>query len=202
MAHSSSESATRRAGSLEEVEVVARQWGAPRALAKALRVQDGRGRQGGLPPLLREAVDLLEGSRATLERARCLLELGSTLRRTNQRAEARELLRQAVELAHAGESPHCGAGAGRADGQRRRPRRIALSGLESLTPSERRVAAMAAKEMTNRDIAQALFVTPKTVEVHLSSVYRKLGHRLAPSWPTSSEPEESGLEAPAAPALG
>jgi DNA-binding NarL/FixJ family response regulator len=34
---------------------------------------------------------------------------------------------------------------------------------------------MAAKEMTNRDIAQALFVTPKTIEVHLSSVYRKLG---------------------------
>ena len=56
-------------------------------------------------PLLGEAVDLLDGSRATLERARCLLELGSTLRRTNQRAEARGYLRQAVELAHAGESP-------------------------------------------------------------------------------------------------
>ena len=40
---------------------------------------------------------------------------------------------------------------------------------------ERRVAGMAAKEMTNRDIAQALFVTPKTVEVHLSNAYRKLG---------------------------
>ena len=56
-----------------------------------------------------------------------------------------------------------------------RPRRVALSGVDALTPSERRVAGMAAKEMTNRDIAQALFVTPKTVEVHLSSVYRKLG---------------------------
>jgi DNA-binding CsgD family transcriptional regulator len=49
-----------------------------------------------------------------------------------------------------------------------------LSGLDSLTPSERRVAEMAADNMTNKDIAQALFVTPKTVEVHLSSVYRKL----------------------------
>jgi DNA-binding CsgD family transcriptional regulator len=49
-----------------------------------------------------------------------------------------------------------------------------LSGLESLTPSERRVADMAAENMTNKDIAQTLFVTPKTVEVHLSSVYRKL----------------------------
>jgi DNA-binding NarL/FixJ family response regulator len=53
-------------------------------------------------------------------------------------------------------------------------RSIALSGLESLTPSERRVAQMAAEGPTNREIAQALFVTPKTVEVHLSSVYRKL----------------------------
>jgi DNA-binding CsgD family transcriptional regulator len=49
-----------------------------------------------------------------------------------------------------------------------------LTGVDSLTPSERRVAEMAADNMTNKDIAQALFVTPKTVEVHLSSVYRKL----------------------------
>jgi DNA-binding CsgD family transcriptional regulator len=58
-----------------------------------------------------------------------------------------------------------------------RPRRIALSGVESLTPSERRVAEMAAEGGTNREIAQALFVTPKTVEVHLSSAYRKLSIR-------------------------
>ena len=48
------------------------------------------------------------------------------------------------------------------------------SGLEALTPSERRVAEMAASELSNKEIAQALFVTVKTVEVHLSSVYRKL----------------------------
>jgi DNA-binding CsgD family transcriptional regulator len=52
---------------------------------------------------------------------------------------------------------------------------VALSGVGSLTPSERRVAEMAAEGDTNREIAQALFVTPKTVEVHLSSAYRKLG---------------------------
>src|SRR5207237_6268843 len=55
-----------------------------------------------------------------------------------------------------------------------RPRRLVLSGLEALTPSERRVAEMAADGLSNRDIAQALFVTPKTVEVHLSNAYRKL----------------------------
>ncbi len=49
-----------------------------------------------------------------------------------------------------------------------------VEGVETLTASERRVARLAADDMTNKDIAQALFVTVKTVEVHLSSVYRKL----------------------------
>ena len=54
-------------------------------------------------------------------------------------------------------------------------RREALSGPESLTPSELRVAELAAAGHSNRDIAQTLYVTPKTVEVHLTSIYRKLG---------------------------
>jgi DNA-binding CsgD family transcriptional regulator len=192
-----------RALAAEEVEV-AKQWGAPRALAKALRVQGMvEGGKAGLP-LLYEAVELLRDSRAMLERARGLLELGSALRRSNQRSEAREHLRQAVELAHAGEST---ALAERAQAELMatgaRPRRVALSGLESLTPSERRVASMAAKEMTNRDIAQALFVTPKTVEVHLSSVYRKLGiASRAQLADVLGAVEGSGLEVPTAPALG
>ena len=49
-----------------------------------------------------------------------------------------------------------------------------LTGLESLTASERRVAQLAAEELSNKEIAQALFVTVKTIEVHLSNVYRKL----------------------------
>ena len=56
-----------------------------------------------------------------------------------------------------------------------RPRGTALSGAGALTPSELRVARLAVEGKTNRDIAQALYVTPKTVEVHLSSAYRKLG---------------------------
>jgi len=55
-----------------------------------------------------------------------------------------------------------------------RPRKILLTGLDSLTASERRIAQLAADELSNREIAQALFVTVKTVEVHLSNVYRKL----------------------------
>lgn len=55
-----------------------------------------------------------------------------------------------------------------------RPRKVVQTGLETLTASERRVAQLAAGDMSNKDIAQALFVTVKTVELHLSSVYRKL----------------------------
>ena len=92
--------------------------------------------------------------------------------------EAREPLRRALELATA-----CGAGplAERVRAELyaagARPRGSALSGAASLTASERRVADLAAAGETNRDIAQSLYVTPKTVEVHLSNAYRKLGIR-------------------------
>jgi DNA-binding CsgD family transcriptional regulator len=158
----------------EEVEL-ARQWGAPRALGKALRTAGlVEGGEAGLP-LLREAAEVLEDSPAALEWARALTEHGAALRRANRRTEAREPLRLGLELAHS-----CGAKplAQRAHTELlatgARPRRVVLSGLESLTPSERRVAAMGAEGMTNRDIAQALFVTPRTVEAHLSNAYRKL----------------------------
>jgi DNA-binding CsgD family transcriptional regulator len=159
----------------EELEL-ARTWGAPRALGAALRVAGlVEGGQQGLA-LLDEAVEVLADSPAKLEHAKARTELGAALRRANRRSDAREHLRHAVELATI-----CGAVplSARAETELlatgARPRRIALSGLESLTPSERRVAQMAAEGPTNREIAQALFVTPKTVEVHLSSVYRKLG---------------------------
>jgi DNA-binding NarL/FixJ family response regulator len=101
--------------------------------------------------------------------------LGAALRRANRRAAARDHLREALELATV-----CGAAALAARAETEllatgaRPRRIALSGVASLTPSERRVAEMAAEGPTNREIAQALFVTQRTVEVHLTSIYRKL----------------------------
>ncbi len=94
----------------------------------------------------------------------------------NQRAAAQHPLRAGLELAD-----RCGADrlAARAMEELRatgaRPRRRVVSGPEALTPSERRVARMAAGGMTNRDIAQSLFVTVKTVENQLSSVYQKLG---------------------------
>ena len=158
----------------EELEL-ARTWGAPRALGAALRaagvVEDG---ERGLA-LFEEAVRVLDGSPAKLEHAKARTELGAALRRANRRSQAREHLRKALELATI-----CGASALASCAETEllatgaRPRRIALSGVESLTPSERRVAEMAAQGPTNREIAQALFVTQRTVEVHLTSIFRKL----------------------------
>jgi DNA-binding CsgD family transcriptional regulator/tetratricopeptide (TPR) repeat protein len=158
----------------EELEL-ARTWGAPRALGAALRAAGlVEGGEHGLV-LLEEAVQVLSNSPAKLEQARARTELGAALRRANRRADAREQLRQGLELATI-----CGAAplAERAESELlatgARPRRIALSGVASLTPSERRVAELAAEGPTNREIAQALFVTQRTVEVHLTSIYRKL----------------------------
>jgi len=154
---------------------LARRWGAPRPIGVALRALGlvRGGRQG--ESHLREAVEVLAGSSARLEHAKVLVDLGAMLRRTNRRKEARDPLQQGLELARKGgakplaERAHTELIATGA-----RPRRLVFSGLEALTPSERRVAAMAAAGMINREIAQALFVTAGTVEVHLSSAYRKL----------------------------
>ena len=151
----------------------ARAWGAPRAIGIALRA---RGLVAGDLESLREAVAVLEDSRARLELARALVDLGAALRRGNRRSEARDVLRRGLELAHRlGAAPLEATAQAELQATGARPRRLVLSGVDSLTPSERRVAELAAGGMTNRDIAQSLFVTPKTVEVHLSSVYRKLG---------------------------
>ncbi|MGH8901006.1 MAG: LuxR C-terminal-related transcriptional regulator [Egibacteraceae bacterium] len=156
--------------------MLARRWGAPRTLGHALWVTGLiEGGETGLD-LLREAVVILESSPARLEHAKALVELGAALRRSGQRATSREHLRQGLELAEI-----CGAAplVERARTELRatgaRPPRTGRSGIATLTPSERRVAELAAAGDSNRDIAQALYVSAKTVEVHLTRVYRKLG---------------------------
>jgi DNA-binding CsgD family transcriptional regulator len=161
----------------EEIEA-ARSFGAPRRLIRALRT-GGRaiGGDAGLD-LLDEAVTVAERSTAKLEAAHALADLGGELVRRRRRREGREALRRAVELAReCGATAlaerafgDLGAGGGRAP-------RLELTGVEALTPAERRVSELAAGEMTNREIAQQLFITEKTVELHLTSAYRKLGIR-------------------------
>ena len=159
----------------EELEL-ARGWGAPRALGAALRTAGlVEGGPRGLA-LLAEAVEVLSGSPAKLEHAKARTELGAALRRAGHRVQAREQLRRAVELATiCGATPLAARAETELHATGARPRRVALSGVESLTPSERRVAELAAQGPTNREIAQLLFVTPRTVEVHLTNIFRKLG---------------------------
>jgi DNA-binding CsgD family transcriptional regulator len=167
---------------LAEVEI-ARAFGRPRALGSALRsaglvectAGPAESGAGGLA-LLAEAVGVLEGSQAPVELARALTDYGAALRRAGQRARARVQLERGLDLAH-----HWGAR--RIAGQARaelvaagaKPRRDAITGRDALTASELRVARLAAEGKTNRQIAQALFITTKTASAHLSRAYRKLG---------------------------
>ena len=189
-----------RGQELAEQEVtLARRWGAPRALGRALRASAAVARGRRAQELLEEAVQVLDGSLARLELAKSLVELGAALRRGNQGVQAREPLRRGLELAvFCGAEPVIEHARTELLATGARPRRVALTGIGSLTPSERRVAEMAADGATNREIAQALFVTAKTVEVHLSSAYKKLGvtarSQLAPAF--------SGSQAQGRPATG
>jgi DNA-binding CsgD family transcriptional regulator len=179
------EPATARRLSDEELHL-ARAFGAPRALGVALRAAGlvAGGQRG--EALLREAVDVLAGPDTRLEHARAMADLGALLRRGNHRAEARRLLRQAADVAH-----HHGATAlaGQAETDLRatgaKPRRVRLTGIDALTASELRIAELAADGLTNREIAQALYVTARTVEGHLTNVFRKLDIKARSNLPTA-----------------
>jgi DNA-binding CsgD family transcriptional regulator len=169
----------RKAEALEVAEeelAWAEDWGAPRFIGMALRARAHVLERAARIPALQAAVTLLERAPAGLELARALADLGFELRRDNQRVAAREPLRRALDLTR-----RCRAdtlaeqlrGELRAAGAK--PRRDLLTGTDSLTASESRIAQMAATGMTNPQIAQTIFLTPGTVEKHLTSVYAKLG---------------------------
>jgi DNA-binding CsgD family transcriptional regulator len=151
-------------------------WGAPYVIVEALRVAAITERRGPRQDVaFRRAVESAEAHGSPLDRARTQHALGSTMRRAGRRGDARAPLRLALDLAMQcgatgmaqlahDELVACGA----------QPRRLRSTGVHALTPTERRIADLAAPGMTNREIAQALFVAEKTVETHLSAVYRKL----------------------------
>lgn len=124
---------------------------------------------------IRAALDVLEESPRLLVRIRALTELGSMIRRQGRPAEARPILKSALDLAH-----RQGAVAREQRAHEElvlagsRPRRSALTGVDALTPSERRVAQLVGKGLTNREIADTLFVSPRTISTHLTHIYQKL----------------------------
>lgn len=174
--------ATRRLGDQAEAERLAaeevadaRRFGAPRALAIALCAQAlvvGGTIGAGLAS---EAVDQLEDSGVALVHARALVTHGTLLRASGKRTAARNALRRGLDaagelgaraLARTAREELLAAGA--------RPRRERTRGPDSLTAGERRAARLAVRGLSNREIADALFVTPKAVSFHLSNAYRKL----------------------------
>ena len=166
-------------GRAEELAVedlrLARGFGAPHALGVALRTAGLLDGGTGGADRIAEAIAVLDGSGFNLELARTLIDHGAALRRLGQRREARQPLTRGLDLAascgsltlskHAREEL-LAAGA--------RPRRERLRGVDALTASELRVARMAADGMSNREIAQGLFITIRTVTTHLGHAYQKL----------------------------
>ncbi|WP_439657617.1 helix-turn-helix transcriptional regulator [Lentzea sp. HUAS TT2] len=172
--------AHRRAGRREQAAVLvaeqlrlARMFGVPRHVATALRAG-----AGGDLGVLAEAVRLLREGPARLELAEALAELGEARQRGGDRAGARATTKEAAEIALGCRAEALAerltAGLTVGGG---RPPRIEVTGVAALTPSELRVAELAADALTNRQIAENLFVTEKTVETHLGRAYRKLGVR-------------------------
>jgi DNA-binding CsgD family transcriptional regulator len=154
----------------------AQNWNTPGAVGAAMRalgVITGGAR--GIE-LLELAVSTLASSPQKLEHAKALLELGAALRRSGHRRDCRPPLLESYELASAGGAK---AVADRAREELAasglRLRRQVATGVDTLTPSERRIAERAAAGASNPMIAQSLFLTVKTVEMHLSNTYRKLG---------------------------
>lgn len=153
---------------------IARAWGAPGALGEAERLYGVLlGGQRGMDHL-RQATERLAGTPVRLGQARALIDLGAALRRAGRRGECREPLRKGLELAEQGSAAPLAA---------RTREELAATGIrvprqrigDPLTPSERRIVELAAAGESNPRIAQALFVTVKTVESHLANAYRKLG---------------------------
>ncbi|MEV4149588.1 AAA family ATPase [Amycolatopsis sp. NPDC049691] len=158
----------------EDINASAR-WGAARPLGTALTTLGLVREDDEAERALTKAITTLRSSPARLQLATALTELGTLQARHGQSEKAIETLRQAVEL-----SEHCGARplARRAAEELRSARRAltpAKDNEHGLTRQENRIAVMAAQGLTNREIATALHLTRRTVELHLSGAYRKLG---------------------------
>ena len=128
--------------------------------------------------LYQEAVERLLPTRLRLDVARTRLLYGEWLRRQRRRRDAREQLRAAHELfSEFGMSGFADRAATELQATGERVRKRSFDTRDDLTPQEARISALAAQGATNQEIAGQMFISPATVEYHLSKVYRKLGIR-------------------------
>jgi DNA-binding CsgD family transcriptional regulator len=155
----------------QEVDL-ARRWGAPRALSTALAAS---GVVNADPDAARDAVAVLDPLDADLHRATALVDLGTVLLKTGG-AEAQEHLQEGFALAHViGARPVWLRASRRIRRAGGKPDLSRISGVTALTAQERAVAERAAGGATNRQIAEDMVLTQRTIEQYLTSAYRKLG---------------------------
>jgi DNA-binding CsgD family transcriptional regulator len=149
----------------------------------------GRRSAGARPPLwtmamledgerrvavLEEAVGTLERSQTVLELLRALVDLGGALRRAGRRQDARAPLQRRSTSRRAGAPQRSASARDELLATGARPHRTALRGVAALTPGELRVGRLAGEGLLNREIAESLFLSRKTVDFHLRHVYQTL----------------------------
>lgn len=154
---------------------LARELGASRSLGLTLRTAGVVAGGGRGIELLREAVEALAASEGRLEHAGALTDLGEALLAGGHRLAATEPLREALDAAdRCGARPLADVAHAALVRAGARPRRPRTSGRDALTPREEQLAGLAAGGQSNREIAEGLFITTKTVETHLARVFTKL----------------------------
>jgi DNA-binding CsgD family transcriptional regulator len=160
---------------LGELEREAAETGRLWALATAARCRGMLAEDGDVTAFA-EALALAETLGSPFERARTELRFGEWLRRLRRPADAREPLRSALATFEAlGAEPWARRAQGELTATGDRARRRAPTAPGGLTPQEARIASLVADGATNREIAAALFLSPKTVGYHLGKTYEKLG---------------------------
>lgn len=161
---------------LEELDLRARATGSEWALGLAVRSRALLGTGPGAEADYREAIERLRGCRMAVYLARTHLVYGEWLRREGRRQDAREQLRTAHRLltdmgaeAFAARAAH----ELRATGEH--PRKRTAQPSDALTPHELHIARLVATGATSREVGAQLFLSPRTIEAHLRSIFRKLG---------------------------
>ena len=145
------------------------------ALARATRARALVAEPGAAEALFEEALALHAQTPDGFELARTRFAYGAHLRRMRRRVDAREQLRAALEaFERLGARSWADQAAAELAATGETARRRDASTLDDLTPQELQIAHLLAAGRTTREAAAAIFLSPKTVEYHLRSVYRKL----------------------------
>jgi ATP/maltotriose-dependent transcriptional regulator MalT len=159
-----------------EIVELAERSGRPRGAAEALlaraHVAAGRGRLDEAAELARAAIDAFERIGLPVERARTLVLAANIARRSRKRAAARALLDEAE-----GELVRCGAFGWLPRVHAEAERLGDRAAVDTLTKTERRIADLVAEGLTNAEVAAQLYLSARTVESHLTQIYRKVGVR-------------------------